>query len=193
MASLIEAEAKLPVDMPKVARVIYNRLDKGMRLQFDSTVHFAVGGAQRITTTDAERNTDSPYNTYKISGLPAGPICSPGEAAIAAALNPAVGDWIYFVSVNPDTGETRYGVTAQEHAAQRRGLPAVAARAPRPVTGRPGRAVLGSPSRTRCPRCCTPPRTGCSAWTGPTAPTRSRRTGSRTSCAGSVPTGRACR
>jgi UPF0755 protein len=117
VASLIEAEAKLPVDMPKVARVIYNRLEKGMRLQFDSTVHFAVGGAQRITTTAAERDTDSPYNTYKISGLPAGPINSPGEAAMAAALNPADGDWLYFVSVNPDTGETRYGVTPQEHAA----------------------------------------------------------------------------
>ncbi len=115
VASMIEAEAKLAVDMPKVSRVIYNRLEKGMRLQFDSTVHFAVGGAQSITTTAAQRDTDSPYNTYRITGLPAGPICSPGEAAIAAALNPAVGDWIYFVSVNPDTGETRYGVTAAEH------------------------------------------------------------------------------
>lgn len=117
VASLVQAEAKLPEDMPKIARVVYNRLAKGMRLQFDTTVLFAVGGGKRVTTTAAERNTDSPYNTYRIAGLPAGPICSPGEAAIAAALNPAVGDWLYFVAVNPDTGETRYGVTAQEHAA----------------------------------------------------------------------------
>lgn len=115
VASLIEAEAKLAVDMPKVARVIYNRLEKGMKLQFDSTVHFAAGGAKKITTTATERDSNSPYNTYKFPGLPAGPICSPGEAAIAAALNPAVGDWLYFVSVNPDTGETRYGVNAAEH------------------------------------------------------------------------------
>ncbi|MGQ0466772.1 MAG: endolytic transglycosylase MltG [Sporichthyaceae bacterium] len=115
VASLIEAEAKLAVDMPKVARVIYNRLEQGMRLQFDSTVHFAVGGAKKITTTAAERDVDSPYNTYRNAGLPAGPICSPGEAAIAAALNPAEGNWLYFVSVNPDTGETRYGATLAEH------------------------------------------------------------------------------
>ncbi|MGQ0842652.1 MAG: endolytic transglycosylase MltG [Sporichthyaceae bacterium] len=115
VASLIEAEAKLAVDMPKVARVIYNRLERNMKLQFDSTVHFANGGAKSITTTANERNLDSPYNTYRYPGLPSGPICSPGEAAIAAALNPAVGDWIYFVSVNPDTGETRYGVNAAEH------------------------------------------------------------------------------
>lgn len=116
IASLVQAESKLAVDMPKIARVIYNRLDKGMKLQLDTTVIYANGGKKSVTTTAAQRALDSPYNTYKIVGLPAGPIASPGETAIEAALNPAVGDWLYFVAVNPDTGETKYGVTGAEHA-----------------------------------------------------------------------------
>ncbi len=116
IASLIEKEARLAVDQPKVARVIYNRLEKNMKLQLDSTVHYAVGGTDVVTTTAAQRATDSPYNTYLYAGLPPGPIASPGEAAIEAALAPAEGEWLYFVAVNPDTGETKYGVTAAEHA-----------------------------------------------------------------------------
>ncbi len=116
IASLIQAESKLAVDMPKISRVIYNRLDKGMKLQLDTTVIYANGGKKSVTTTPAQRALDSPFNTYKYAGLPAGPIASPGQAAIEAALNPEPGDWIYFVAVNPDTGETKYGVTAAEHA-----------------------------------------------------------------------------
>ncbi|MBA3742542.1 endolytic transglycosylase MltG [Sporichthya sp.] len=116
IASLVQAESKLAVDMPKIARVIYNRLDDGMRLQLDTTVIYANGGKKSVTTTAEQRALDSPYNTYKIAGLPAGPIASPGQAAIEAALAPAEGDWIFFVAVNPDTGETKYGVTAAEHA-----------------------------------------------------------------------------
>ncbi|WP_019876949.1 endolytic transglycosylase MltG [Sporichthya polymorpha] len=116
IASLIEKEAKLADDQPKVARVIYNRLEENMRLQLDSTVHYAVGGAEVVTTTAEQRAIDSPYNTYRYEGLPPGPIASPGEAAIEAALSPAEGPWIYFVAVNPDTGETKYGVTAADHA-----------------------------------------------------------------------------
>ncbi len=116
IASLIQAEAKLAVDFPKIARVIYNRLDDGMKLQFDTTVIYANGGKKSVTTTAEQRAKDSPYNTYMYAGLPPGPIDSPGQAAIEAALAPAEGDWIYFVAVNPDTGETKYGVTAAEHA-----------------------------------------------------------------------------
>ena len=116
IASLIEKEARLADDLPKVSRVIYNRLEKDMRLQFDSTVHYAVGGTEVVTTTAAQRATDSPYNTYRYAGLPPGPIASPGQAAIEAALAPAEGEWLYFVAVNPDTGETKYGVTADDHA-----------------------------------------------------------------------------
>jgi UPF0755 protein len=116
IASLVQAESKLAVDMPKIARVIYNRLEKGMRLQLDTTVIYANGGTKSVTTTAEQRAKQSPYNTYLVAGLPAGPIDSPGQAAIEAALSPADGDWLYFVAVNPDTGETKYAVTGEEHA-----------------------------------------------------------------------------
>jgi UPF0755 protein len=115
-ASLIEDEAQKPEDFGKVARVLENRLASGMALQLDSTVNFATGKTG-ITTSPQDRDTDSPYNTYKYPGLPPGPINSPGEAALAAAMNPAPGDWVYFVAVNPKTGETRFAATAEEHAA----------------------------------------------------------------------------
>jgi UPF0755 protein len=113
-ASLIEDEAQRPEDFGKVARVIENRLAKEMPLQLDSTVNYATGKTG-ITTTDEDRATDSPYNTYKHPGLPPGPISSPGEAAIEAALRPTPGDWLYFVAVNPETGETKFAKTAEEH------------------------------------------------------------------------------
>jgi len=115
VASLIQAEAKRTEDMPKIAEVIYNRLGKHMPLQLDSTVLYANGGIHALTTTDAQRAVGSPYNTYKVAGLPPGPIDSPGEAAIKAALAPETGSFLYFVSVNPDTGETRFAVTKAEH------------------------------------------------------------------------------
>ena len=115
IASLIEEEAKQSQDQPKVSRVIYNRLAKGMPLQLDSTVRFLTG-KKAITTTDDDRAIDSPYNTYRINGLPAGPISSPGKSAIEAALAPVDGPWIFFVAVNPDTGETKFAATAAEHA-----------------------------------------------------------------------------
>ena len=113
-ASLVEDEAQHADDFPKVARVFENRLAAGMPLQLDSTVNF-VTGKTGITTTDADRATESPYNTYLHPGLPPGPINSPGERAIDAVLNPADGDWMYFVAVNPDTGETRFATTIEEH------------------------------------------------------------------------------
>jgi UPF0755 protein len=116
VASLVQAEAKRAEDMPKVARVIYNRLEKHMALQLDTTVLYANGGIRAITTTPAQRAIVSPYNTYKVTGLPPGPINNPGEAAINAALNPAAGPWMFFVAINPQTGETRFAVTAAEHA-----------------------------------------------------------------------------
>ena len=66
-------------------------------------------------TTPSERDSDSPYNTYKAAGLPPGPIGSPGEKTIEAALNPAQGDWLYFVAVNLETGETVFSNTKAEH------------------------------------------------------------------------------
>lgn len=114
VASLVEAEARHPQDRPKVARVIENRLAKGMKLQLDSTVNYAVG-KHGITTSDADRASKSPYNTYVVKGLPPGPIGNPGESAIQAALEPAAGPWLFFVTVNPKTGETKFAVTLAEH------------------------------------------------------------------------------
>lgn len=115
VASLIQSEARLDKDFAKVSRVIYNRLDEGMKLQFDSTVHYAVGKTGSVSTTGADRNVDSPYNTYKKVGLPPTPISAPGEQAIEAALNPAEGSWMYFVTVNPDSGETKFATDYQDH------------------------------------------------------------------------------
>jgi UPF0755 protein len=117
VASLVEREG-LPQDFTKVSRVIQNRLDQGMLLQFDSTVHYGTGDNSVVTTTDAERaDAANPYNTYVHAGLPPGPIGNPGAEAIQAALNPADGPWLYFVTVNPETGETVFTSTIEEHEA----------------------------------------------------------------------------
>lgn len=106
IASLIQAEG-VPNDFAKVSRVIYNRLDADMPLQLDSTVSYALGIVD-IQLNEDQLQTQSPYNTYENRGLPPTPINSPGEAAIEAALAPAKGKWLYFVTVNPDTKETKF-------------------------------------------------------------------------------------
>ena len=106
VASLVQAEV-LPEDMRKAAAVVYNRLDEGMPLQFDSTVSYALGIAE-LQLSAEQLETDSPYNTYQVEGLPPTPINSPGEAAIEAALDPAKAKWLYFVTINPDTKETKF-------------------------------------------------------------------------------------
>ncbi|MBW8173117.1 endolytic transglycosylase MltG [Ornithinimicrobium sp. Arc0846-15] len=114
-ASLIQAEAAFSDDLPKVARVIENRLDDGEALAMDSSIHFIFQERGLAGTTDAQRASDSPYNTYLLPGLPPGPIDSPGRAAINAAMNPADGPWKFFVTVNPTTGETNFAETFEEH------------------------------------------------------------------------------
>ncbi len=115
-ASLVQAEAASPEDMAMVAQVLDNRLAIGMKLQLDTTVNYA-SGKSGITTTAEDRANPSPYNTYFTTGLPPGAISNPGEDALRAVLNPTPGDWLYFVVVNPDSGETRFAVTAEEHQA----------------------------------------------------------------------------
>jgi UPF0755 protein len=115
VASLVQAEARRSEDFGKVARVIYNRNDKGMALQFDSTVHYATDTVGQVYTTEQQREVDSPYNTYRVAGLPPGPIDSPGDQALAAAANPTPGDWLYFVTVDLATGETKFAETLEEH------------------------------------------------------------------------------
>ena len=115
VASIAEVEAASPADYGKVARTLDNRLDIRMKLQLDSTVSYAVG-KRTITTTAAERATKSPYNTYVVAGLPRGPISNPGKAAIEGAVRPTPGPWLFFVTVDPTTGETKFATTAAEHA-----------------------------------------------------------------------------
>jgi UPF0755 protein len=121
IASLIQAEGR-GSDMPKVSRVIYNRLDgpgskegtNGL-LQIDATVNYALHRKGVVAvTTDETQNTDSPYNTYLHPGLPPGPIDAPGDEAIKAALHPANGPWYYYLTVNLRTGETKFGKTYQD-------------------------------------------------------------------------------
>ncbi|MCA0143458.1 endolytic transglycosylase MltG [Blastococcus sp. LR1] len=113
-ASIVQAEAAGADDMAKVARVLENRLSDGMPLQLDTTVNYA-NGKGGITTTAADRANPSPYNTYFHPGLPPGAISNPGDDAIKAVLAPADGDWRFFVVVDPDTGETRFARTGEEH------------------------------------------------------------------------------
>jgi UPF0755 protein len=114
-ASLVESEGKVAVDRPKIARVIYNRLEQGMRLQMDATALYACncrrpGG--RVLFEDLE--IDSPYNTYKVKGLPPSPIAVSGRAALRAALNPEPGPWLYYVKFEND-GTHKFATTLEEH------------------------------------------------------------------------------
>jgi peptidoglycan lytic transglycosylase G len=110
VASLIQAEGKRPQDLPKIARVIYNRLNQHMNLQLDTTVLYARHSRAGDVTVAQTQNTKSPYNTYLHKGLPPGPIDSPGDAAIQAALHPSptTDTWTYFLTVNPKTGLTKF-------------------------------------------------------------------------------------
>ncbi|MFI1102873.1 endolytic transglycosylase MltG [Streptomyces melanogenes] len=105
VASIVQAEADTPADMGRVSRVVYNRLAKGMPLQMDSTLNYALGRST-LATTHADTRTDSPYNTYARGGLPPTPIGNPGQQALNAAIAPPPGDWLYFVTVAP--GDTRF-------------------------------------------------------------------------------------
>ena len=106
VASLLEVEGH-PRDFTKVARVVYNRLAEPMPLQFDSAVNYGLGKTDVILTTE-QLTVDTPYNVYLHPGLPPTPIDSPGTKALEAALNPASGDWLYFITVDLNTQETKF-------------------------------------------------------------------------------------
>lgn len=115
-AALVQKEAKEEEDFYRVAAVIDNRLEDEMPLQFDSTVTYWEQTQGTVWTTDEARaNADNPYNTYYYQGLPVGPIGLPGDLAIDAVLNPAEGDWKYFVTVNLQSGATVFSETLDEH------------------------------------------------------------------------------
>ncbi|MEV0588942.1 endolytic transglycosylase MltG [Nonomuraea sp. NPDC050310] len=113
IASIIQAEAGRHEDMPKIARVIYNRLALPMKLQMDSTTMY---GLKKYGTraTHADTQSKSKYNTYYWEGLPIGPIANPGEDALDAALNPAKGSWLYFVATDPNSNVTKFATTEAE-------------------------------------------------------------------------------
>ena len=105
IASIIQAEADSK-DFSKVSRVIRNRLEKGIPLQMDSTVHYIKKVRGEIFLSTSSTLLKSPYNTYRQYGLPPGPIGNPGKAAMVAAVNPVAGDWTFFITVAP--GDTRF-------------------------------------------------------------------------------------
>ena len=115
IASLVEREAKVPADRPRIAAVLWNRLKKKMKLDIDATVNYKPGisraNKNKVYYTDLK--SDSPYNTYKRDGLPPGPICNPGLASIKATLQPAASDDLYYVA-KPD-GSHIFSRTLAEH------------------------------------------------------------------------------
>ena len=103
LASIIEKEAKLDDEKPIISAVFHNRLKRGRRLESCATVRYGLGYPRRKLTDRDLKDTNSPYNTYVYKGLPPGPICSPGQRSIAAALNPSKDRYLYFVSKNDGT------------------------------------------------------------------------------------------
>jgi UPF0755 protein len=114
VGSLVQRESK-PDDFAKVARVIYNRLAENRTLEFDSTVNYPLDRIE-VATTDGDRGQHTPWNTYVRPGLPATPICSPGQPALAAAEQPAPGDWLYFVTIDLQ-GTTLFTRDYEQHLA----------------------------------------------------------------------------
>lgn len=107
MASIVQAEGGREDDFPKIARVIYNRLARGAKLEMCSTVLY-VQGRRTLKITERDTRVASPYNTYLHRGLPPGAISNPGESAIRAALKPAKGDWYWFVTTDPGRRITKF-------------------------------------------------------------------------------------
>ncbi|MBR4234512.1 MAG: endolytic transglycosylase MltG [Clostridia bacterium] len=119
LASIIEKEASSYEDMRRVSAVFYNRLSAGMRLQSDPTATYLTG-ITRIALTTQDISVDTPYNTYRVYGLPVGPICSPGRNALLAAQNPdseyLEQNYLYFCAAEPESGRLVFARTGEEHA-----------------------------------------------------------------------------
>lgn len=119
VASMLQVEGR-GNDRPKIARVIYNRLEidgnpTGGFLQIDATVNYALGRkVARLTIAEIDSVADSPYNTYRTQGLPPGPIATVDEASLEAALAPADGPWFFYVTVNLKTGRTKFTADPEE-------------------------------------------------------------------------------
>lgn len=119
VASLIEEEALVSEDRAKISRVIYNRLAEGMRLDIDATACYAAAKSC-ADLTSADIRLDSPWNTRVVTGLPPTPISAPGEASLVAALQPADGDWLFYVRTDEGgvRGAHHFHRTLEEHTEQ---------------------------------------------------------------------------
>jgi len=113
LASIIQKEAGNLEEMPLIAAVFHNRLQRKMRLASDPTTIYGLGEKFDGNLRRRDLKDSSPYNTYRFKGLPPGPICNPGSDAIQAALNPAVSDYLFFVSRN--NGSHQFSKTYTEH------------------------------------------------------------------------------
>lgn len=119
IASLVEREARFPKDRALVASVITNRLNLGMKLDIDATLQYALGYQEdqkrwwKKGLTDSDKTINSPYNTYRVLGLPPTPISNPGVAALNAALNPTQTDYLYYIS--DKSGRNHYAETFKQH------------------------------------------------------------------------------
>jgi len=117
LASLIEKEAKNE-DFAKVSAVFHNRLNTGMKLQSDVTIHY-VTGVRKMALTNTDLALNSPYNTYQVTGLPVGPVCNPSAEAIHAALYPdeayLAENYLYFCAKDPESGTLHFSRTLQDH------------------------------------------------------------------------------
>lgn len=123
VASLVQAESGRPSDLGRIARVIYNRLrhHPPMNLKLDSTVMYGLG-KYGIVASSKDLQSTSPYNTYAHPGLPPGAISNPGGTALKAAIKPAHGTWIFFVTTDPKRRITKFTDSDQEFAKFRREL-----------------------------------------------------------------------
>ena len=117
LGSIVEREARDRKESATIAGVYTNRLDIGMKLDADPTVQYALGDWKELSLADLE--VDSPYNTYRVAGLPPTPICSPGAAALEGAAKPERNPYFYFVAKNDGTGDHAFAKTIEEHEANR--------------------------------------------------------------------------
>ncbi|MEK9208014.1 MAG: endolytic transglycosylase MltG, partial [Patescibacteria group bacterium] len=121
LASLIEREAKHDADRPLVSSVINNRLGLGMKLDIDATLQYILGYQEaekrwwKKELTNNDKTINSPYNTYRVSGLPPGPISNPGLTSLEAAINPAKSDYLYYIT--DGNGINHYAETFSQHEA----------------------------------------------------------------------------
>lgn len=120
LASIVEEESNKNDERPTIASVYINRLRKGMKLQADPTARFAYGDFMIKRITGVHTSVESPYNTYKVEGLPPGPICTPSEKCITAVLNAPKNNYLYFCAKEDFSGYHNFASTLQEHNANAR-------------------------------------------------------------------------